>query len=75
MASTVSLGISKDNKDQDEEIYLPMQHIAPFIHPNDLVIGGWDINNSNMADAMESLFKNIFNVIDYVFSMRFFFKK
>jgi|TARA_R110001606_G_scaffold35260_2_gene102711 hypothetical protein len=29
----------------------------------------------NMADAMESLFKNIFNVIDYVFSMRFFFKK
>lgn len=32
---------------------MPMHSLVPFVNPNDLVIGGWDINNMNLADAME----------------------
>lgn len=32
----------------------------PFVDPNDLVIGGWDISNLNMADAMKRA-----EVLDY----------
>jgi myo-inositol-1-phosphate synthase len=37
-----------------------MAHMLPMVHPNDLVVGGWDINNMNMADAMERA-----EVLDY----------
>lgn len=30
-----------------------MNALVPMVNPNDLVIGGWDINNLNLADAME----------------------
>jgi hypothetical protein len=35
-----------------EDTYVPLTSLVPFVHPNDLVIGGWDINNLNLADAM-----------------------
>merc|ERR1712025_862831 len=35
------------------EIYTPLTSLLPMVNPNDLVIGGWDINNFNLADAME----------------------
>ena len=48
MASSVLVGQEElTNKD----VYLPMFALAPFVHPNDLVIGGWDINSANMTEA------------------------
>lgn len=36
-----------------EEVHAPLSSLAPFVHPNDLVLGGWDISAANLADAME----------------------
>lgn len=35
-----------------EEIFLPFKDIVPLLDPTQLVIGGWDINSVDMADAM-----------------------
>lgn len=55
-ASTVHVGA--DDKGQD--IYVPLCKVLPMVNPNDLVISGWDINNYNLADAMERA-----QVLDY----------
>jgi myo-inositol-1-phosphate synthase len=47
-ASTVHLGVSPDG----EDFFVPMKNLLPSVDPNDLVIGGWDINSCNIADAM-----------------------
>lgn len=47
-ASTVQLGVDE----KGDDVYVPLNNLLPMVHPNDLVIGGWDINNSNIADAM-----------------------
>lgn len=36
-----------------EEVHVPFSSLLPMVHPNDIVIGGWDISGLNMADAME----------------------
>ncbi|EFJ37320.1 hypothetical protein SELMODRAFT_270269 [Selaginella moellendorffii] len=36
-----------------EEIYAPFKSLLPMVNPDDVVLGGWDINNMNLADAME----------------------
>lgn len=36
-----------------EEVHVPFSSLLPMVHPNDIVIGGWDISGMNMADAME----------------------
>lgn len=36
-----------------KDIYLPFRDVLPLVHPNDLVIGGWDINSANLAESME----------------------
>lgn len=36
-----------------EEVHAPLASLAPFVHPNDLVLGGWDISAAPLADAME----------------------
>ena len=48
-ATTIRIG--SDN--QGNDIHAPFSKILPMVSPNDLVIGGWDINNANLADAME----------------------
>jgi len=48
-ASTIRLG--KDAKGRD--VFIPFKDVLPTVSPNDLVIGGWDINKANLADAME----------------------
>lgn len=35
-----------------EEIYAPFKSLLPMVDPNDVVFGGWDISNMNLADAM-----------------------
>jgi myo-inositol-1-phosphate synthase len=46
-SSTIKIGIDSTGKD----VYVPFNSILPFVHPNDLVVSGWDINGANLADA------------------------
>ncbi|KAJ2608532.1 Myo-inositol-1-phosphate synthase [Coemansia sp. RSA 1285] len=48
LASTVKLGVDANLKD----VYVPFNEVVPMVHPNDVVIGGWDINSMNIGDAM-----------------------
>ncbi len=48
-ASTLKLGIDENGHD----VYVPFNEILPFVHPNDLIVGGWDINNANLSDAIK----------------------
>ena len=36
-----------------EEVFTPFKSLLPMVNPNDIVLGGWDISNLNLADAME----------------------
>ena len=47
-ASTVSLGFSANG-----EVYVPLRDVLPMVNPDDLVIGGWDISDVSIGDAME----------------------
>ncbi len=51
-ATTVRLGTNPEG----EDIYAPFSALVPLVRPEDksnFVIGGWDINKDNMADAMK----------------------
>lgn len=48
MASTVRLG----NDASGSAVHVPLRNLLPTVHPNDLVLGGWDICSDNLADAM-----------------------
>jgi myo-inositol-1-phosphate synthase len=50
MASTVKLG--SDAK-TGTEINIPFHKLLPMVHPNDLVISGWDISSLNLAESMD----------------------
>ncbi|KAJ3205743.1 Myo-inositol-1-phosphate synthase [Dinochytrium kinnereticum] len=47
-SSTLKLGIDE----QGNDVFIPFNQILPMVQPNDLVLGGWDINGANLADAM-----------------------
>lgn len=49
MASTVKLG----NDRHGNSVYTPMSNMLPLLNPNDIVWGGWDINGTNLGDAMK----------------------
>ena len=49
-ASTCRLGGHGVNH---QDVYIPFSSLLPMVHPNDLVIGGWDISKANLADAMQ----------------------
>jgi len=48
-ASTCRLGGHGPNH---TDVHVPFSSLLPMVHPNDLVIGGWDISKANLADAM-----------------------
>ena len=50
MSSTTKLGIDATT---GKEVNIPLHSMLPMAHPNDLVIGGWDINSMNLANAMD----------------------
>ena len=50
MASTMKLGTEAKT---GKEINIPFHDVLPMVHPNDLVIGGWDISSMNLAQAMD----------------------
>lgn len=49
----IALKVRLGSTASGEDTYVPMNCLVPMVNPNDLVIGGWDINNMNLADAME----------------------
>lgn len=49
MGSTTKLGTGTGGGD----INIPLHNLLPMVHPNDLVIGGWDISSMNLAAAMD----------------------
>lgn len=50
MASTMKLGTdAKTNMD----VNIPFHDVLPMVHPNDLVIGGWDISSLDLSLAMD----------------------
>ncbi|KAL8640313.1 MAG: hypothetical protein Q9228_002754 [Teloschistes exilis] len=50
MASTMKLGTEAKT---GKEVNVPFHNVLPMVHPNDLVIGGWDISGMNLANAMD----------------------
>ncbi|KAI4121604.1 MAG: hypothetical protein LQ338_006275 [Usnochroma carphineum] len=50
MASTMKLGTEAKT---GKEINIPFHKVLPMVHPNDLVIGGWDISGMDLAQAMD----------------------
>ncbi|KAL9585986.1 MAG: hypothetical protein Q9212_001205 [Teloschistes hypoglaucus] len=50
MASTMKLGTEAKT---GKEINVPFHNVLPMVHPNDLVIGGWDISGMDLANAMD----------------------
>lgn len=50
MGSTMKLGTDAKTH---QEVNIPFHNVLPMVHPNDLVIGGWDISKMNLAEAMD----------------------
>ncbi|KAF7562239.1 hypothetical protein G7046_g1906 [Stylonectria norvegica] len=50
MGSTVKLGTDPKTS---REVNIPLHNILPMVHPNDLIIGGWDISGMNLSKAMD----------------------
>lgn len=49
MSSTVSLGMGADGRD----VYVPFHDLLPMVHPDDIVLDGWDISSMDLATAMD----------------------
>ncbi|KAI9812897.1 MAG: Myo-inositol-1-phosphate synthase [Pycnora praestabilis] len=50
MGSTMKLGTDAKT---GKEVNVPFHDVLPMVHPNDFVIGGWDISGMNLAEAMD----------------------
>ncbi|KAI8948443.1 myo-inositol-phosphate synthase [Xylaria longipes] len=50
MGSTMKLGTDAHTR---QDVNIPFNEVLPIVHPNDLVIGGWDISAMNLAAAMD----------------------
>jgi len=49
-SSTVFLGTDPRT---NEDVYVALKDMVPMADPNELIIGGWDINGANLAEAMQ----------------------
>ncbi|KAG6816597.1 hypothetical protein H0H87_004823, partial [Tephrocybe sp. NHM501043] len=56
-ASTVRIGTEPTT---GNDVHVPVSDVLPMVHPNDLVLGGWDISGLPMDKAMERA-----QVLDY----------
>ncbi|KAJ6487636.1 hypothetical protein C8R45DRAFT_1143877 [Mycena sanguinolenta] len=56
-ASTVRIGTDSST---GQDVHVPISDVLPMVHPNDLVLGGWDISGLTMDKAMERA-----KVLDY----------
>ena len=48
-ASSVRLGLDERT---GRDVFVPFGALLPMVHPNDLVVGGWDISKMPLGDAM-----------------------
>lgn len=48
-ASTIRLG---SDASTGADVHIPLSDVLPTVHPNDLVLGGWDISSLRMDQAM-----------------------
>lgn len=48
-ASTVRLGV---NAETGADVNVPFSDLVPMVHPNDIVLGGWDISSFTLDRAM-----------------------
>lgn len=55
-SSTIKLGMDSEGKD----VYTPLSSLVPMVHPNDIIIDGWDISSNDLATAMQKA-----KVLDY----------
>src|SRR3989338_704272 len=55
-ASTVRIGADPEG----EDVHVPFSQLLPMVNPNEIVFGGWDINDADLATAMERA-----QVLDY----------
>ena len=49
-ASTTRLGVDPET---GKDVHVPISSMLPMVHPNDFVIGGWDISGLTMDKAMK----------------------
>jgi myo-inositol-1-phosphate synthase len=49
MSSTTRVG---HDAESGEDVFAPLRSILPMAHPDDLVIGGWDISKADLKAAM-----------------------
>ncbi|KAF5374625.1 hypothetical protein D9615_008975 [Tricholomella constricta] len=56
-ASTVRIGTDSAT---GNDVHVPVSDVLPMVHPNDLVLGGWDISGLRLDKAMERA-----QVLDY----------
>ncbi len=50
MGSTMKLGTDAATA---RDVNIPFRDVLPMVHPDDLVVGGWDISGMNLAEAMD----------------------
>jgi len=50
MSSTIKLGTDAETL---KDVNIPFHVLLPMVHPNDFVIGGWDISSMDLASAMD----------------------
>ncbi|KAI1812393.1 myo-inositol-phosphate synthase [Poronia punctata] len=50
MSSTMKLGTDAQTH---QDVNIPFHDVLPILHPNDLVVGGWDISGMDLASAMD----------------------
>ena len=49
-ASTLRIGTDEST---GKDVNIPFSEMLPMLHPNDLVLGGWDISGSRLDEAMQ----------------------
>jgi myo-inositol-1-phosphate synthase len=52
LTQSTTIRVGSDSK-SGKELHVPFNKLLPMVNPNDLVVGGWDINKMNLADAMK----------------------
>jgi myo-inositol-1-phosphate synthase len=51
-SSTIRIGATDAALGPQVDYHVPFFSVVPMVDPTQLVVGGWDINGANMADAM-----------------------
>ncbi|KII63896.1 Inositol-3-phosphate synthase 1 [Thelohanellus kitauei] len=52
-SSTMCLGLMAGSDGNDVKVCAPLGDVLPFVDPNDIEIGGWDISKASMVESMK----------------------